>query len=784
MILEKRSLDDIIEDLNAPDGHGANVTCHDIEQATVARFEDFPSDLHPALKKALSKLDILRPYSHQARAITLARAGEHVALTTPTASGKSLCYNLPVLERILNEPESRALYIFPTKALSQDQYSTIHALIEATEVDIGTFTFDGDTPPDARRAVRDHGHVVITNPDMLHAGVLPQHTKWLKLFENLKYVVIDELHTYRGIFGSHVSNLLSRLRRICAFYGSNPQFILCSATIANPADLAFALTGIEPKLVTESGAPRGERHFVAYNPPVVNRQLGIRAGVIRTTHNVARELIVSGVSTIVFAGSRLHVEVILKYLRESMVRANLSPELVQGYRGGYLPNHRRRIEGGLRSGDIRAVVTTNALELGIDIGSLQACVIAGYPGSIASLRQQAGRAGRRSGKALTVWVARSSSLDQYLVNHPDIVIGASPEHARLNPKNLFVLVDHMKCAAFEMPFEADERYAGLSLEETQEVLSYLQTHGVLHESGGRYHWTQRVFPATHISLRGMDEENFVVVDLKTDRVLAEVDFRSAHTSLYLHAIYNCDGKQFQVERLDYENHKAYVRPVEPDYYTTAMTYSRVSILEEDQSRAVGNHALCHGEVLVTQKFVGFKKLKFHTNENVGYGDIELPDLEMHTTAMWLTLKGELLTELEVDLATALDGLAALTHALHTTGTVTLMCTARDIGRSIGDRSAETSLRLDERRHSFKRDGHFEPTVFLYDNAPGGFGLAKELFKRFHHLIQHALELLERCQCRELGCPACSGPMPSYTGDAKSAAMRLAKLLSMPSSSAS
>lgn len=773
-LTSKRSFDELIANLIDTDPHAPNVTCHHIDEAIQAEFSDFPVDLHPSLLRALGETGIERPYTHQGEAIEAIRSGEHVVITTPTASGKSLCYNVPVIDRILSEPETRALYIFPTKALSQDQYTAAQQLIESTGAAIGTFTFDGDTPPDARHAVRDHGHIVITNPDMLHSGILPQHTKWLKLFENLKYVVIDELHTYRGIFGSHVSNLLTRLRRICRFYGADPQFILCSATIANPLELGKSLAGVHATLIERSGAPRGARHFVAYNPPVVNRQLGIRAGVIRTSHRIAAELLCAGVSTIIFAGSRLYVEILLKYLRETMAKADLPTHTVQGYRGGYLPSHRRRIEAGLRDGSITGVVATNALELGIDIGSLQACVIAGYPGSIASLRQQSGRAGRRSEQALTVWVARSSALDQYLVTHPEVVLGASPEHARLDPENLFVLVDHVKCAAFEIPFEPEECYGSLDLADTVEILEYLQTHGVLNEAAGRYHWTQRVFPASHVSLRGMDEENFVVVDVKRDKVLAEVDFRSAHTSLYQHAIYHCDGRQYQVERLDYENHKAYVRPVVPDYYTTAMTYSRVSILEEEANSDHTDFTVCWGDVLVTQKFVGFKKLKFHTHENVGYGDIELPDLEMHTTCMWFTLRPALLDAISVDMAVALDGLAALSHALHTTGTVALMCSSRDIGRAMGDQSAETSLRLDEHRARIAPAGLFEPTVFLYDNAPGGFGLASELFLRFSDIIGYALALLSTCRCDTQGCPACLGPMPAYRGDAKRAAILLAK----------
>jgi DEAD/DEAH box helicase domain-containing protein len=777
-LLPRRSLDDIIEGLVDGQVHGANVTGHFVTPPRLPRYGTFPAALHPTLLAALAARGIERPYTHQAAAIDAVLAGRNIVLTTPTASGKTLCYNVPVLDRILRAPESRALYLFPTKALSQDQYSGLHELIGATGAKVGTFTFDGDTPPDARNAVRDHGQIVITNPDMLHAGILPQHTRWLKLFENLKFIVIDELHTYRGIFGSHVAHVLRRLLRICAFYGARPQIICCSATIANPVQLAETLTGVTLDLVGDSGAPTGEHHLVCYNPPVVNRELGIRAGVVRTSYRLAAELITEGVSTIVFAGGRLQVEVLLKYLREAMVASHQPANLVQGYRGGYLPLHRRRIEAGLRNGSVRGVVATNALELGLDIGSLDACIIAGYPGSIASLRQQSGRAGRRQGKSLTVFVARSSALDQYLVTHPDTLVGASPEHARTNPKNLFVLVDHVKCAAYELPFEPDERYADLTDQETQEVLSYLATHGVVNESAGRWHWTERVFPAHHVKLRGIPEENFVVIDVAKDKVLAEVDFRSAHMTLYEHAIYNLDSDQYQVERLDYENHKAFVRRVEPDYYTTALTESRVSVLDEDGVRPAGPVSLAHGEVLVSLKVVGFKKIRFHTNENVGYGDVVLPDLEMHTTAFWLSLPDAVLAELPGDREAAIDGLAGLSHALHTTACVGLMCAERDIGRAVGDRSAGIFVPLELLPDQPKDapTSEFAPTIFLYDAMPGGVGLAEEMHRRAPELMARTLALLSGCSCEDAGCPACLGALPGYDGRARAAAVALADLL--------
>jgi len=840
MLFARSSFDDVLGDLTAGRLLAGDVTGHFVRPATSARFGEFPADLHPDLVRALAARGIARPYTHQEAAIAHARAGRNVVLATPTASGKTLCFNVPVLDRALREPDARALYIFPTKALAQDQYAGLHELVEAAGADIKTYTFDGDTPEDARRAVRDHGQIVITNPDMLHAAILPQHTKWTKLFENLKWVIIDELHSYRGVFGSNIAHLVGRLRRIARFHGSSPTFITCSATIANPVDLAERLVGLPFELVSEAGSPTGEHHLVAYNPPVVNRQLQIRQGVVHGTVAAARALLIAGVSTIVFAGSRLHVELILKYLREALVREHLDPDQVQGYRGGYLPLHRRKIERGLRAGTVRGVVATNALEMGVDIGSLDACVIAGYPGSIASFRQQAGRAGRRAGRSLSVFVAGSGALDQYFAHRPERLVEASVETARINPKNLFVLVDHAKCAAFEVPFETDEAFSVLTSSETSEVLTYLEQHQVLHKGGERWHWSDRSFPANHVNLRGVPEQNFVVIDLDTDKLLAEVDFRSTHTTLHQHAIYHVDSLHYQVERLDYDDHKAFVRKVKPDYYTTAMTYTRVAIIQEDDSRptgaispaaavagsavspaaavagsaispaaavagsavspaaavagsavspaaavagsavspaAAGMFTLMSGEVLVTRKFVGFKKVRFHTNEVIGYGEIHLPELEMHTTACWFDVPRALMDALPWDRDTLIDALEVVAHALRTVACAILMCHERDIDRAVGDRTGEKVSRPNGPGGAggtgALRD--FDPTVFLYDALPGGVGLGPEIFQRFDEIARGAVDVVAGCRC-ETGCPSCSGPLPRYHVGLRGAAQRLLGLL--------
>ncbi len=714
--------------------YNESITAARCMEAEAAQLVDFPQQgLHPTLAAALRRRGISQLYTHQHAAIVATHQRKDTVLVTPTASGKSLCFHLPVLSDLLEEPDGRALFLYPTKALTQDQYTGLYSLIEACEADIKTFTFDGDTPGDARVAVREQGQIVLTNPDMLHAGVLPHHTTWLKLFRNLRWVVLDELHAYKGIFGSHLANVIRRLRRLCAFHGSNPTFIAASATIANPKAHAERLMGRPVALINESGAPRAERHVLFVNPPVVNRQLGIRRSYLKVARRIASDLVSRKVPTIVFVMSRLNVELLVKYLRDDLRARCEDPDVVQGYRGGYLPTRRRRIERGLRAGTIRCVVSTNALELGIDVGKLTACVIAGYPGSVASVWQQSGRAGRRSGQALTVMVARSTALDQYVVQHPDYFFEASPEEARIDPDNLQLLVDHIKCAAFELPFETGEAFGGLDGAQTTQVLDHLEDHRVVHRAGNLFHWMDRSYPANHVSLRSIGDENFTVIDVERERVIAEVDFESTHTTLYEHAIYNLDGRQYQVERLDYDNHKAYVRLVRPDYFTYAHTNLKVQVIATDDSARVADH----GEVLVTSKVVGFKKVKFDTHENVGYGEVHLPEVQMHTPAVWITVPEPIMLAFGVERERVVDALRGAGRALHTVSTLKMMCSPGDLG-----------LAVDEPEGA-------GPRLYLYDNVPGGVGFAARLFELVEPLLAAARALIDGCRCDD-GCPSCIG----------------------------
>src|SRR3982075_2446521 len=663
--------------------------------AREAQWAEFPAWVNADLAAAYAAKGIRRLYTHQAAAAETVHAGQNVVIVTPTASGKTLCYNLPVLNEVLENSDSRALYLFPTKALAQDQLAELHDLNQRLDNRFGVFTYDGDTPSDARKAIREKGHIVLTNPDMLHTGILPHHTRWTRLFENLRYIVIDELHTYRGVFGSHLCNVLRRLRRIARFYGRDPQFICCSATIANPGDLAARLLEADVEVLNGNGAPSAEKTFVFYNPPVVNRALGIRRSYINESSRVTQEFLKHDLQTIVFANSRLHTEILLTYLQQANPQLPGKPETIRGYRGGYLPNERREIERGLRDGKIRGVVSTSALELGIDVGSLDAVVMAGYPGTIAATWQRAGRAGRRSGSSCAVMVASSAPLDQFMVRNPDYFFGSTPEHAFIQPDNLEILVNHLKCAAFELPVGPEDRFGAV---DVQDLCARLAEAGFLHRAGGNYHWTQEAYPADTVSLRSVTSDSFVIIDITgAPTVIGEVDFSSALTTVHEKAIYIHGGQQTHVEHLDFKERKAYVKRVDVDYYTDAIRYTQVRILECAAETRVSESApeiralRSFGDVLVRSQVIGFKKIKFFTNENIGAGNLELPENEMHTTSYWITLERPLLESLPFTISERQSGMFGLLYALSSVATLLLMCDRRDLGTAIGERPPAASV---------------------------------------------------------------------------------------------
>ena len=727
------------------------------QPAREGEYEAIPESVAPAIRSMLEARDIPRLYTHQAEAVRLCLSGKNVVVVTPTASGKTLCYNLPVLQRITEDPGARAIYMFPTKALAEDQLHELQSALDAMGSQIRAFTYDGDTPQDARRAIRERANVVLTNPDMLHSGILPHHTKWAKCFENLRYVVIDELHSYRGVYGSHLANLLRRLRRICEFYGSKPQFICCSATIANPKELAESLTESPFELVDRNGAPSGEKYFVFYNPPVVNRQLGIRRSYLHETRRIATEFIERHQQTLVFANSRLATEILLKYLRDACERGPIPGDLVRGYRGGYLPRERREIERKIRNGEIRAVIATNALELGIDIGSLDAVVMAGYPGSIASAWQRAGRAGRRQSASLAVLVASSVPLDQYVIEHPEYFFDRSPEHAYINADNLEILISHLKCAAFELPIHDGEKFGP---HPTDELCRFLgEEAGLLHHSAGCWHWTSDTYPADAVSLRAVSSDNFVVVDITNQHeVIAEVSFPMALATLHEKAIYLHEARQYQVEKFDYEGRKAYVRRVDSDYFTDAIDYTQVKELEQFESQEVNGARAAHGDVRVNTQVVGFKKVRFYTLENVGAGHLSMPEQEMHTTAFWLHFPAEFLARFsDLTRSEKQHGLTGLANALQAVAALLLMSDPRDLGIAIVDDISKGAI--------------FEPDLFLFDKYPGGIGQSQPLFRLTSKLLTGALDVLKTCPC-EAGCPSCVGPIGEAGERGKQAALQI------------
>ncbi len=756
--------------------------------ASAGHLVPYPDWVDSRIRGVLKDEGIDRLYSHQAEAVGHVRAGRDIVLVTPTASGKTLCYNLPVLQGILEEPETRALYMFPTKALAQDQMHEMQGLIDRLKAGIKTYTYDGDTPDDARQAIRKQGHVVITNPDMLHAGILPHHTKWQKLFANLKYVVIDELHVYRGVFGSHLANVIRRLKRIAAFYGQDPVFICCSATVANPQEHAERIVERPITPIAESGAPTAAKTFILYNPPIVNRELGIRQSALTPARKLAGQLIANDIQTIVFTTSRLTVEVLTRYLKDQFDRKKpVDDRFVSGYRGGYLPNLRRQIEGGLRNRDVMGVVSTNALELGIDIGNLEACIMCGYPGSIAATWQQSGRAGRRMGQSLAVLIARSNPMDQFIVDNPDYFFSRSPEHCRINPDNLLILLHHLKSAAFELPFEAGECFGG---EDLEELLTYLEDKGVLHRVDSRWHWSAESYPADEVNLRSINPENVVVVDATetgTPRVIAEVDWDSAFTTVHENAIYMLESQPYHVDRLDLNANKAYVRKVEVDYYTDAMTYTNVRVIDSFASKQARRIMVEHGEVQVVRKVVGYKKIKFYTSENLGYGEVNLPEKDMHTTSYWFTIPKDLLDSLPFTRAEIIDGLSGLAYGLHHLAAMILMADLRDLDRSIGDKSGEWFVRHGAGGRTITatpgKNGEtnqvqvdaFDPTVFLFDAYPGGIGFSELLYQQHDRLLESARNLIVSCPCSH-GCPSCVGPTLEVGTAAKDVALAMIDLI--------
>ncbi|HEY8377532.1 MAG TPA: DEAD/DEAH box helicase [Nannocystis sp.] len=774
------------------------VAVHEVA-ARAGSFADWPEGLDPRLVTALGRRGVTRPYTHQAEAIAAARAGRDVVLATATASGKSLCFQVPIVQAALEDPRARALLLFPTKALARDQIRSLRAL--AAEVGpglVGAGVYDGDTPPEERRAARTRAHVVATNPDMLHRGLLPHHDRWAPLLSALRYVVIDELHMYRGVFGSHVANVLRRLWRVCAHHGSRPTVVCCSATIRNPRELAAAVAGrSEFTLIDGDGSPAGPRTFVILNPAVVDPATGVRRDYLKVTRAVTSVFREAGVATLAFCRTRKAVELLTRYLREdeagvtpgepvgvdaaAQARAEAAKKKIRGYRGGYLPERRREVEQALHDGEAQVVATTHALELGMDIGGLDAVVLAGYPGTRAATLQRAGRAGRRLSPSLTALVLSSDPLDQFIANTPGFLFDEPPEHAQVDPDNPEILLPHLRCAAYELPLvvpaspeAGGEVYPGIAGDDLAPALDYLAEQGALHAERGadgsrRYYTIGDAFPADRVDLRGALEENFTVLEvapgLASDgRILAEVDFEDG--PLYLHpgAIYSVEGTTYEVLRLDWQARKAYVREVKATYYTEAISQVKVRLVEPIASDPARGCGLGYAHLVRTVP--GFKKLRFRTHENVGAGPVHLPDLELHTIAVHYALDVAALPDPGRRAAAAL----AIGHALHHCAAMLLMCDVQDLGHAVVAGTAEVGswAPVIGSRGQVSVDAALQaagaPCLLLYDNLPGGAGLASQAYALGAELIERVIAAVTGCRCAR-GCPTCLGvPGPDEPGD--------------------
>jgi len=735
-----------------------------------ARTRPFPARVDGRLERVLAERGLAELYEHQAQAVELALAGEDVLVATPTASGKTLCFSIPVLQALLESRGSaRSLFLFPTKALGQDQTASLTALVEALGEDFHAYTYDGDTPPSVRRTLRDRGHLVLTNPWMLHAGILPNHAKWAELFRDLRYVVIDEVHTLSGVFGSSVANVLRRLVRIARHYGSDPRFICCSATLSNAAEHGRTLLGRPVRVVDGDGSPAGPRHFGLYNPPVLNPVAGLRANALEEARKLARHLCGPAHQTIFFCSRRTSVEVLARYLRLEARSFGLEPGEVRAYRGGYLPLLRREIEADLRSGAAKVVVSTNALELGIDIGSLDVAVLVGYPGSQASFWQRAGRVGRRGKPSLVVQISRSDPVDQYLARHPGYLFGTPQQRLALDPDNLVILSEQLKCAAFELPFRAGAEPGRLDdpgygeVEGAGEVLDYLaEESGLLHRQGERWFWMTDAYPAQDVSLDSGEPDNVLILDVETEKAIGEIERESSITTVHEGAIYQIEGETWIVERFDYKNRRAYVRLVDSDYFTEAQTNTEVRVLRlelcarRERTDGKGEDAsVWRGEVHVTTLATDFKKIRFYTRENVGADDIHLPAEELDTEAFVLTLSEETAADLGLhggDRGAAWHGVG---HLMRRVAPLWVRCQPGDLGIS-------TQVKAP----------HFaRPALFLYDRVQGGVGLAELLFRGYGEVLRAAREVARGCACRQ-GCPACVGPPEEVGPLGKETALRI------------
>ncbi|MCP4231571.1 MAG: DEAD/DEAH box helicase [bacterium] len=730
------SIEQFIKELSAEKDRSIVHIEHIPEQP--ARFGELIPPLEPPVAEALRYAGINDLYTHQRDAITAARRGDNVLQATPTASGKTLGFIAPVLEVILNDPAASAIFVFPTKALAQDQLRNLNRLLEYSpplKKVVRPGVYDGDTPPEKRRKIQREANIIITNPDMLHAAIIPHHGKWARVMSGLRYVILDELHAYRGIFGSNVSNVIRRLRRILRHYDAEPRYLMASATIANPEEHAAKLVGNDVTVIDRNGSPQGERYFILFNPPFDDPKLGARRSANVEATEIMADLVSRGIQTIVFTRARVVAELIYRYANEK-----LGPKLggkISPYRGGYLPEERRAIERALFSGELLGVTSTNALELGIDIGGLDASVLVGFPGSIASLLQQAGRAGRRNESSLSVLIGYDDPIDQYLCRYPGYIFGNSPESAIIDPDNPYILAGHLRCAAHELPITETDR--DLFGNNSRRILEELSGIGDVVEKEDKYWWISQDYPAMQTNLRTGDDNTVTIIDAgQDDKTIGSLDYESALEQLHPEAIYLQNGETYFVRELDLAQKVAFVEQRNVDYYTQAMVESNLHLENEIENNDLGTFAAGLGDVTVTWATVGFKKIKFYKLDSIGWSGLDMPKVAMETVALYVTPTGQTLAKVQADGFNAFEALLGLRNGLLAVIPLLSMCDPRDLGGIVDSANL----------------GH--PTLFIYDKFHGGLGYSEHAFYNIARVIEDVYELVNGCPCEE-GCPACVGP---------------------------
>jgi len=809
-----------------------NIAVHKIEKAKKAELSDFPSYLNKEIISYFKKKGIEKLYSHQRHAIDAIIDGKNTVITTSVDSGKSLCYQIPILHQLQKDKQTRTMFLFPTKALTQDQKIKFTRLAsELLDQDLGIGIYDGDTSAEQRRVIKKSANLLFTNPDMLHLGILPHHTNWSEFFQNLKFVVIDEVHMYRGIFGSHFANVIRRLKRIAKFYGASPQFILTSATLSNVEEFSKKLIEADVIIIKQDGSPTGEKHYIIYNPPIVNKDLGIRGSAMQETVHIAADLYEQMGQTLVFSESRRSVEFILSYLRKNVDET----ELVQGYRSGYLSTDRREIEKSFRSGKVRTVVSTNALELGIDIGGLDTVLINGYPGSIASTKQQFGRAGRSGKPSFCILVASANLIDQYLVKHPEYLFEQNPEQALIDPDNPFILLHHLKCALFEKPFITGEKFGDLPPKILDQYLQILQNYDLAYESKDKIFWKANSYPADEISLRTTGAGEFVLKC--AEKTIGIVDENSAYWFTHPQAIYIHQGETYFVTKLDIPNKIVELEERKTGYYTQAMSKSEFELIKLKKKEKIVGGKRFHGQIKVIDIVKGFKRQKWHSNEVLDYGDLELPPQETITYGYWFSISEDVITKLtekkmwnnvkndygpdwkriaqEVhkrdenecqhcgaieqdkafdvhhkipfkqfsspDQANKLDNLITLCPSCHRKAERMFYVQSGLAGLAYLIRNIAPFFIMcdgkDIRVHSSAKIGleTDDPGLVIHDSMPGGIGLSEKLYEMHYKLLWEAYTIVNKCECKN-GCPACVGPVAENGTGAKRKVLEIIKYL--------